>query len=294
MSSNFSSTLSLYRTPRNKKTDSMNDTNVSMSDTVTVSVLNLPTEAKELLNCYRHRWTDSKRNEFLEQLILSLDPRQIYFVSKYLSFKQQKDLVGLLPRKLALKILSHLSVRGLLIACKVSKRWHSLASSNTLWKTKCHEVTIHVPVPSKPNWNVQCVTCYGDKVATGSADQTIIIWDIHTGVMEQTLTGHSKGVWCVQFFTKHLLLSGSFDTTIRMWNLRTGQTTRTFFGHMNQVLCLKLRGTLMVSGSQDKMAKLWDVGRTLLVHTLSGHSAAVFSVDMSEDCQVIVTAAGDK
>nr|KAI8742362.1 F-box protein MET30 [Biomphalaria glabrata] len=323
MSSNFSSTLSLDRTPRNKKTDSMNDTNVSMSDTVTVSVLNLPTEAKELLNCYRHRWTDSKRNEFLEQLILSLDPRQIYFVSKYLSFKQQKDLVGLLPRKLALKILSHLSVRQLLIACKVSKRWHSLASSNTLWKAKCQEVTIHVPIPSKPNWklvyrdnchlrynwnnaryqslelvghtqSVQCVTCYGDKVATGSADQTIIIWDIHTGVMEQTLTGHSKGVWCVQFFTKHLLLSGSFDTTIRMWNLRTGQTTRTFFGHKNQVLCIKLRGTLMVSGSQDKMAKLWDVGRTLLVHTLSGHSAAVFSVDMSEDCQVIVTAAGDK
>ncbi|KAH9519421.1 hypothetical protein Btru_075494 [Bulinus truncatus] len=325
------STISLSRTPRkDNRNDNSSETNrfkeietVSGQPTVTSSVLNLPWDSKPIITWYTRLWSDCRRNEFLEQMIQSLDARQIYFMSKYLSFKQQKDIVGLLPKKLALKILAHLSVGELLVASVVSKRWHRLADSNILWRGKCKEVTIHVPVPSKPNWkrvfcdnfhlrynwdnarfktvelvghaqSVQCVTCHGDLVATGSADQTIMIWDINTGEVEQILTGHSKGVWCLQFFTRHLLISGSFDGTIRMWNLRTGLTTRTSLGHKGQVLCLKLRGCLLVSGSHDKTVKLWDVSRSLLVHTLTGHTSAVFSVDISEDSTVVISAAGDK
>ncbi|GFO33400.1 F-box/WD repeat-containing protein 7 [Plakobranchus ocellatus] len=142
--------------------------------------------------------------------------------------------------------------------------------------------------------SVLCVTCDDDRLASGSSDKTIKVWDIHTGHLQHTLRGHTKGIWCLQFFTKLLLVSGSFDSTIRVWNLRTGTTTRTLLGHTGQIWCLKRHGPYIVSGSQDKTAKVWDIGRSLLVHTLVGHNAAVFSVDIAEDGSLIITGSADR
>ncbi|GFR76361.1 F-box/WD repeat-containing protein 7 [Elysia marginata] len=104
--------------------------------------------------------------------------------------------------------------------------------------------------------SVLCVTCDDSRLASGSSDKTIKVWDIHTGHLQHTLKGHTKGIWCLQFFTKLLLVSGSFDNTIR--------------------------------------AKVWDISRSLLVHTLVGHNAAVFSVDVAEDGSLIVTGSADR
>ena len=54
------------------------------------------------------------------------------------------------------------------------------------------------------------------KMATGSLDRTIRLWDLRDGRCTQVLRGHHKGIWCLSFFTKTLLISGSFDTTIRV------------------------------------------------------------------------------
>ncbi|CAL1539696.1 unnamed protein product [Lymnaea stagnalis] len=288
-----------------------------------LTTVSLPEEATKVATLYSQRWNERKRNKFLLKIVLSLDPRQIYFLSKFLSVKQEKDIVGLLPENLALKILAGLRPRDLLAACMVSKQWERLASNNSLWKLKSQDVNVVVPVPPDPDWkivfrdnymlrlnwrrgrcetaefvghsdSVQCVTCDTERIASGSADKTIRVWDIKTKELLHVLKGHTKGVWCLQFFTRHLLVSGSFDNTIRIWNLRTGLTTRTLFGHEGQIWCLKIRGPLLVSGSQDKTAKLWDIGRCLLLGTLSGHSAAVFNVDTSEDNKMVLTASGDK
>ena len=53
-------------------------------------------------------------------------------------------------------------------------------------------------------------------MATGSVDQTIRLWDVRDGRCLQTLKGHTKGVWCLRFFTKALLVSASYDSTIRV------------------------------------------------------------------------------
>lgn len=41
-------------------------------------------------------------------------------------------------------------------------------------------------------------------------------------------------------------------------------------------------------------AKIWNIKRCLLVHTLSGHDGAVFSVDVTEDSSLVITASADK
>lgn len=64
--------------------------------------------------------------------------------------------------------------------------------------------------------SVLTVTFDKERLASGSADKTVRVWDIKTGQLLHTLRGHTKGVWCLEFFTQHLLISGSYDSTIRV------------------------------------------------------------------------------
>ncbi|XP_070188911.1 beta-TrCP-like [Littorina saxatilis] len=283
----------------------------------------LPAEAKQIVQWYCDKWNDTKKNEFYHKMLLKLDPRQHYFISSFLSLKQHKDFITQLPEDVSLKILSFLSPKELVDVSRVSKAWQKLASHNSLWEAKCREVKLEVPVSDNPiwkrvfrdnlylrlNWNsgacrvtdfkghtlsVLTVTFDKERVASGSADKTIRVWDIKTGQTLHVLKGHTKGIWCLEFFTQHLLVSGAFDATIRIWNLRTGTTSRTLLGHAGPVWCMARRGTTLVSGSQDKTAKVWDISRCLLLHTLIGHNAAIFAVDMSETGSIIVTGSADR
>ncbi|XP_046574682.1 LOW QUALITY PROTEIN: F-box/WD repeat-containing protein 7-like [Haliotis rubra] len=283
----------------------------------------LSPDAQQLMYWYTDVWNNTRKNEFFHKLLLKLDPRQHYFISNFLTIKQHRDFLALLPEHLALKILSYLSPAELLQASRVNKTWHCLANNNELWRSKCNEVKMEVRVNSAPiwkklfrdnmylrlNWNngvcrkvdlqghtesVLSVTFDETRLASGSMDQTIKLWDIKSGELLQTLKGHTRGVWCLNFYTKHLLISGSYDSTIRIWNLRSGGTTRTLLGHEGPVWAMVRRGSKLVTTSQDKTAKVWDIGRCLLLHTLSGHHAAVFAVDMTEDGDIIVTGSADR
>ena len=58
----------------------------------------------------------------------------------------------------------------------------------------------------------------GTKVASGSDDETVKLWDVTSGECLQTLEGHSSDVNSVSFSpdgTK--VASGSFDKTIKTW-----------------------------------------------------------------------------
>ncbi|KAF2813542.1 uncharacterized protein BDZ99DRAFT_381439, partial [Mytilinidion resinicola] len=54
------------------------------------------------------------------------------------------------------------------------------------------------------------------KVASGSADKTVRVWNIATGQLEQTLQGHEGRVWSVAFSPNgKRMVSGSDDETVR-------------------------------------------------------------------------------
>ena len=58
----------------------------------------------------------------------------------------------------------------------------------------------------------------GTKVASGSDDNTVKLWDVMSGECLQTLEGHSHRVNSVSFSpdgTK--VATGSFDNTIKIW-----------------------------------------------------------------------------
>jgi tricorn protease-like protein len=59
----------------------------------------------------------------------------------------------------------------------------------------------------------------GRRLATGSDDRTIKLWDTTTGEELFTLSGHTSGVICVAFSPDgQRIASGSFDQTVRVWD----------------------------------------------------------------------------
>ena len=67
---------------------------------------------------------------------------------------------------------------------------------------------------------VWCLTVVGDKVYSGSDDNTICVWDTVTYECIATLKGHTKYVLCLTIH-ENKLYSGSCDSTIRVWDIAT-------------------------------------------------------------------------
>jgi WD40 repeat protein len=72
----------------------------------------------------------------------------------------------------------------------------------------------------------------GRTLASGSADQTVKLWDVASGQVLRTLTGHADIVFSVAFSADgRTLAAGSSDNKVKLWDLSSGQLLRTLTGH---------------------------------------------------------------
>ena len=61
---------------------------------------------------------------------------------------------------------------------------------------------------------------YGNKICTGSFDETAKIWDTFTGKNLDTYSGHTGEVVAIAFDPNGLLVgTGSMDCTARLWDV---------------------------------------------------------------------------
>jgi WD40 repeat protein len=61
----------------------------------------------------------------------------------------------------------------------------------------------------------------GSKLASGSRDNTIKIWDMKTHFVEATLEGHANSVSSVSFSPDgSTIASGSGDRTLKIWDFK--------------------------------------------------------------------------
>ncbi|KAJ5253778.1 WD40 repeat-like protein [Penicillium chrysogenum] len=136
----------------------------------------------------------------------------------------------------------------------------------------------------------------GQRIVSGSYDNTIKLWDAQTGSELRTLEGHSFSVFSVAFSPDgQSIVSGSYDNTIKLWDAQTGSELRTLEGSSNSVLSVAFSpdGQRIVSGSYDDTIKLWDAQTGSELRTLEGHANSVRSVAFSPDGQRIVSGSDD-
>ncbi|KAG0361586.1 hypothetical protein BG005_007871 [Podila minutissima] len=149
---------------------------------------------------------------------------------------------------------------------------------------------------------IYCIQFDERKIASGSRDNTIKIWNLATGACLRTYHGHSASVLCLQY-DDDKIVSGGSDTNIIVRDLQTGKIVRRLEGHADSVLSLRLEKDTVVSCSKDRTVKIWKISTGELVRTLVGHRAAVnavqFSPEPSETMymghqRVVVSASGDR
>ncbi|MFQ5858691.1 MAG: WD40 repeat domain-containing protein, partial [Anaerolineae bacterium] len=122
----------------------------------------------------------------------------------------------------------------------------------------------------------------GQTLASGSRDNTIILWDTSTvlsagvasgGTSGQRLAGHSDVVWSVAFSPDGQTLASSScgelsvyegcrQGEIRLWDVATGRLIgQPLAGHTDVVWSVAFSpdGQSLASGSDDTTIMLWDV-----------------------------------
>ncbi|KAK0631179.1 hypothetical protein B0T17DRAFT_590423 [Bombardia bombarda] len=137
----------------------------------------------------------------------------------------------------------------------------------------------------------------GQRLASGSDDKTVKIWDAATGACVQTLEGHGNWVTSVVFSVDgQRLASGSDDETVKIWDAATGACIQTLEGHSRSVISVTFSaaGQRFASGSYDKTVKIWDAATGACVQTLEGHGHWVRSVVFSADGQRLASGSHDK
>ncbi len=136
----------------------------------------------------------------------------------------------------------------------------------------------------------------GKRLATGSFDSTVKLWDAATGQETLTLKGHVNGVCSVAFSADgKRLATGSFDRTVKLWDAAIGQEMLTLKGHDNSVpsVAFSPDGKWLATGSHDRTVKLWDAATGQELLTLKGHSDIVWSVAFSPDGRWLATGSND-
>jgi WD40 repeat protein len=130
-------------------------------------------------------------------------------------------------------------------------------------------------------WNKNNTT-----IASGSEDNTIIIWNIDNVQNSRVLNGHIGSVRCLVYIKwkrdETTIASGSDDNTIRLWNIETEQTIKLLRGHTNGVHSLLLKedandAKVLISGGGlfDSTIRLWNIDTEQCFKIIKGHIGCI-------------------
>jgi WD40 repeat protein len=143
---------------------------------------------------------------------------------------------------------------------------------------------LHTLVGHRSNVLAVAFSPDGNKVASGSKDKTIKLWNVSTGKPLQTLSAHRDKVQSVAFSPDGAILaSGSEDNTIKLWDIETGKLIRTLKGDDDRLSSLSIDkkmfsvafspyGHMLASGNWDKSITLWDVDTGKVLHFIKGRT----------------------
>ncbi|MBW4516716.1 MAG: protein kinase [Timaviella obliquedivisa GSE-PSE-MK23-08B] len=128
--------------------------------------------------------------------------------------------------------------------------------------------------------------------ASSSLDDTIKIWNLHSGEELLTLRGHTRGVNAIAISPDgKTLVSGSDDYTIKFWSYHTGTLLGTLKEHSRDVnsVAITSDGKFLCSGGEDRAIRLWHMGTGALLKTLTGVAGMIKTVATSPDGKVLAS-----
>ncbi len=142
----------------------------------------------------------------------------------------------------------------------------------------------------------------GQRLLTGSDDNTLKLWNVETNKTIETLRGHHGWIAKATFSPDgQWAISASHDQQVRLWNLSGYEETRVLGGHVlkghgDAVLnaAVSRDGRHIATASRDRTARLWSAASGQELKTFAeGHSFLSMRACFSPDGKWLFTAAFD-
>ncbi|KAF7979694.1 hypothetical protein HWV62_41711 [Athelia sp. TMB] len=139
----------------------------------------------------------------------------------------------------------------------------------------------------------------GRRIASGSDDGSIHIWDAETGLLVVgPIKEHASYIYSVAFSPDgHTVASGSSNGIVCFWDAETGAlAVGPFKGHTDTVYSVAFSpdGLRLASGSADRTVRMWNTATgALAAGPFEGHTDEVNSVAFAPDGRKVASGSDD-
>ena len=159
------------------------------------------------------------------------------------------------------------------------------------------DTTIHLwdahtaqPKPPRHKYGIGTIVFSpdGHTLASASWDNTVRLWNVHTGANRAILADRECLYSGVQ--DGRTLASGGKSTTIYLWDIGTARRQATLPGHTEpiQTIVFSPDGGTLVSAGRDRKIRLWDIQTEQLKATFAGNIGQIKSLAFSSDGRIPV------
>jgi WD40 repeat protein len=131
----------------------------------------------------------------------------------------------------------------------------------------------------------------GQTLASGSADDTVKIWDLQNAKDIKTIL-INKAVFIVTFLNKDTLITADSDEKIKLWDVYKGNLKKEFKErHLQTIsdLAVSSDHKTLVSASKDKTIKIWNIEDGKLLDTLTNDTSGFLDVEFIKNSKEIAS-----
>ena len=126
----------------------------------------------------------------------------------------------------------------------------------------------------------------GNRLATGTREGRIRLWDTMTGKRWMDLKGPAVSILALAFSPDgKIIVSGCTDNTVQLWDTEKGIKLATLLGHIGWVsaVAFSADGKTLASGDANKVIILWDVDTYKERDTLLGHKNTISTLTFAPE-----------